>query len=60
MPRLDKYRPAMRESTAPPFLNLHGAPDANCAGLLSQAQSEGASTTTHAAPKKANPAPKVH
>lgn len=50
----------MREPTALPFLNLHGAPDANCAGLLSQAQSEGASTTTHAAPKKANPAPKVH
>ncbi len=43
-----------------PFLNLHGAPDANCAGLLSQASAEGAPTTTHAAPKKANPAPKVH
>jgi uncharacterized protein involved in outer membrane biogenesis len=43
-----------------PFLNLHGAPDANCAGLLSQAHAEGAPTTTHAAPKKANPAPKVH
>jgi len=43
-----------------PFLNLHGAPDANCAGMLSQASAEGAPTTTHAAPKKANPAPKVH
>jgi len=43
-----------------PFLNLHGAPDANCAGLLSQASAEGAPTTTHAAAKKANPAPKVH
>ena len=43
-----------------PFLNLHGAPDANCAGLLSQASAEGAPTTTHAAAKRANPAPKVH
>ena len=43
-----------------PFLNLHGAPDANCAGLLSQASAEGAPTTTHAAPKKYVPAPKVH
>ena len=43
-----------------PFLNLHGAPDANCSGLLSQASAQGAPTTTHAAPKKAVPAPKVH
>jgi uncharacterized protein involved in outer membrane biogenesis len=43
-----------------PFLNLHGAPDANCAGLLAQASAQGAPTTTHAAPKKYVPAPKVH
>ena len=43
-----------------PFLNLHGAPDANCAALLSQASAQGAPTTTHAAPKKAVAAPKVH
>ena len=43
-----------------PFLNLHGAPDANCSGLLSQASAEGAPTTTHEAPKKPIPAPKVH
>lgn len=43
-----------------PFLNLHGAPDANCAALLSQASAQGAPTTTHAAPKKYVPAPKVH
>jgi len=43
-----------------PFLNLHGAPDANCAALLSQASAEGAPTTTHAVPRKAVPAPKVH
>ncbi len=43
-----------------PFLNLKGAPDANCSGLLSQASAEGAPTTTHAAPKKVIAAPKVH
>ncbi len=43
-----------------PFLNLHGPGDANCQALLSQASAEGAPTTTKVAPKKANPAPKVH
>ena len=43
-----------------PFLNLHGAPDANCAGLLAQESAQGAPTTTHAAPRRYVPAPRVH
>jgi AsmA family protein len=40
-----------------PFVNLNLAHDANCAGLLSQAKTEGAPTTTHAAPHKVVPPP---
>ncbi len=40
-----------------PFVNLNLAHDANCAGLLSEAQTQGAPTTTHTAPHKVVPPP---
>ncbi len=40
-----------------PFVTGGGTPNANCAALMSEAHSQGAPTTTHAAPKKAIPTP---
>jgi uncharacterized protein involved in outer membrane biogenesis len=40
-----------------PFVNLNLAHDANCAGLMSEARTQGAPTTTHTAPPKAPPPP---